>query len=198
MTEIEIGVGGEVKVLADESSQTVEITFSDRDLPPHASRLDIRVLMKDASLLELPRVIDPGNALWVLSELTQACVRVSDLLVQIESYAAKVGRRLQEERARVMLEETPREIERLGVANTKDNRDAVVDRWPTVAQDESTLEQLQSIAAWVRTRKEAFRQAHSSARAWLGERQYSRRSIPANSGTAQVGLGEVQTNYWSR
>lgn len=191
MRELEIGVGGQVKILADEDRQTVEIVFVDRDLPSDASRLDLRQLMRDTTLLDLARTVNPETALFVLSELTEAGVRVSDLLVQVESYANRVTRRLREERARVLLEETPKEIERLGVANTKDNRDAVVDRWPTVTQDESTLEQLHSISAWIRTRKEAFRQAHSSARAWLGERQYSRRNIPANSGNAEVGLGEI-------
>jgi hypothetical protein len=187
----ELDIGGQVKILADEDRQTVEIVFVDRDLPLDASRLDLRQLMRDTTLLDLARTVNPETALFVLSELTEAGVRVSDLLVRVESYANRVTRRLREERARVLLEETPKEIERLGVANTKDNRDAVVDRWPTVTQDESTLEQLHSIGAWIRTRKEAFRQAHSSARAWLGERQYSRRNIPANSGTAEVGLGEI-------
>lgn len=132
--------------------------------------IDLRSVMRTLNRLGEVASVNASTAPALMAALNKAWLDLSDLVTVARHRLVQAQDWLRQERSRILIDEVPTLLKDGQLSNSKDNRDALIERHEGYQRHRETVHQLEAVVTWLIDRRDAIKNAWNAVRAILGDR----------------------------
>jgi len=125
--------------------------------------IDLRSVTRTLNRLGEVAFVNVGTAPALMTALNKTWLDLSDLVTVTQDW-------LKQERSRILIDEVPTLLKDRDLSNSKDNRDALIERHEGYQRHRETVHQLEAVLTWLIDRRDSVKNAWNAIRAILGDR----------------------------
>ena len=164
---------------ANETANTFLVKLVDRDSQEEivyynpdgeSLTIDLRSVIRTLNRLGEVAFVNVSTAPALMAALNKAWLDLGDLVTVTRHRLAQAQDWLKTERSRILIDEVPELLKERQLSNSKDNRDALIERHAGYQRHRETVHELEAILTWLIDRRDAVKNAWNAVRAILGDR----------------------------